>query len=97
MITKPIAIAFCELGVPGWIIAGAGALGYTFSETKIIGPVWNVVLLVAALRQLAIYTSNSLKAHKSSASNTSGTSNRTGPKSSSGKYYYTPPSADVIT
>ena len=44
--------------IPGWIIAGAGFMGYALSETKIIGPIWTIILAIAGLTQLAYYTAS---------------------------------------
>lgn len=50
--------------VPGWLIAGAGALGYVLSDTQIIGPFYSVILIVASLAQLSYYTTQRLQQGK---------------------------------
>ena len=50
--------------VPGWLIAGAGALGYVLSDTQIIGPFYSVILIVASLAQLGYYTTQRLRQGK---------------------------------
>jgi hypothetical protein len=37
---------------PGWVILLMGAGGYLLSETRIIGPIWALILILATIFQL---------------------------------------------
>jgi hypothetical protein len=43
---------------PGWVILAVGVSGYLLSETRIIGPIFTIVIIVATLFQINQYVNS---------------------------------------
>lgn len=57
LVSKVKSAASSTVGgnAPGWVILGVGFAGYLLSETRVIGPLFTIVIMVAIIFQLNSY------------------------------------------